>query len=130
MQTQGTNALHVSIADAEGLVSEKWLHSADLDFYVTLRARAAGEIAATVERSSGGNIPSLLTAFARIAEPESANVGSTPGFIAAEPNGTWDSAQPFEFGQVIYGFGERHSTPEIKAWETALGFVSAIIRSL
>ena len=26
-----------------------------------------------------------------------------PGVIAAAPNGTWQTAQPFEFGQTIYG---------------------------
>ena len=29
--------------------------------------------------------------------------GLTPGVIAAAPNGTWQTAQPFEFGQTIYG---------------------------
>src|SRR5487761_946891 len=35
-QIQGKQALHIIVADHQGEVAEKWLHSADLDFYLTL----------------------------------------------------------------------------------------------
>src|SRR5258708_7294938 len=40
-QLQGQDSIHVAVSDASGILAEKWLHTADLDFYVTLRLRAA-----------------------------------------------------------------------------------------
>ena len=38
-----------------------------------------------------------------------------PGVIAAAPNGTWETAQPFEFGQTIYGSDdERPYAPSMR----------------
>ena len=39
-QLQGTDAVKVTVNDAQGEVASKWLHSADLDFYLTLHPRA------------------------------------------------------------------------------------------
>src|SRR5690348_3693071 len=102
-QIQGTDSFHVAIADAQGTISDKWLHSADLDFYLTLRARTDGDVVATLEHAGGAEFPNLITAFTRIPEPKTSGTDVTAGVIAAAPNGTWDSAQPFAFGQTIYG---------------------------
>ena len=44
---QGTDSIHGTIADAAGSVAEKSLHGADLDFYVTMRARASSPVASS-----------------------------------------------------------------------------------
>lgn len=41
---QANDAVRVTVNDAQGEVASKWLHPADLDFYLTLRPRAAGPI--------------------------------------------------------------------------------------
>src|SRR5437868_2809619 len=33
-QLQGTDSVHATISDAQGEIESKWLHSADLDFYL------------------------------------------------------------------------------------------------
>src|SRR6201996_7350624 len=91
-------SIKVSIADAAGIVAEKRLHSQDLDFYVTLRPRAAGPITVSLQGSSGEILPEIITAFNRIPTGKAG-----PAVIAAMPNDTWQNAQPFEFGQTIYG---------------------------
>ena len=45
-QLQNGDSVHVTVADASGPVSDKWLHAADLDFYFTLKARARGAVTA------------------------------------------------------------------------------------
>ena len=92
------DSVSVSIADPTGIVAAKRLHSQDLDFYVTLRTRSAGSITLSLQPRPGGNLPEILTAFHRI---PAGKAGS--GVIAAMPNDTWQNAQPFEFGQTIYG---------------------------
>ncbi len=96
-QLQPQATFQISIADSKGIIAEKSLHAQDLDFYLTLRPRASGEITATL-RAASGEIPQLTTAFHRIAETNSA-----PAVIAAMPNDTWQSAQPIEFGQTVFG---------------------------
>ena len=41
-QLQGNDAVCVTVKDAQGEVESKWLHAADLDFYLTLRPRSGG----------------------------------------------------------------------------------------
>src|ERR1700732_307439 len=43
-QLQGNDAVKVTVNDAQGEVASKWLHTADLDFYLTLRPRAVGPV--------------------------------------------------------------------------------------
>ena len=43
-QLQGTDSVKVTVNDAQGEVASKWLHAADLDFYLTLQPRAAGPV--------------------------------------------------------------------------------------
>ena len=91
-----------TVKDAQGVIDSKWLHTADLDLYLTLRPRAAGPVTVSLSSTGHGSgdhalaaqdprssVPKLPTAY--------------PGVIAAAPNGTWQTAQPFEFGQTIYG---------------------------
>ncbi|MBV8866820.1 MAG: hypothetical protein JO210_15605, partial [Acidobacteriaceae bacterium] len=96
-QFQSKQSISVSISDAKGAVSEKRLHSQDLDFYLTLRPRANGPVLVDVQ-SAGGTIPQMTAFIHRI--PESS---AEPAVIAAMPNSTWRSAQNFDFGQTIYG---------------------------
>jgi HEAT repeat protein len=102
-QVQGSDAVLATVKDAQGVIDSKWLHTADLDLYLTLRPRAAGPV--TVSLSSAKPAPEMNTSLRKILEaPELPTEGGlTPGVIAAAPNGTWQTAQPFEFGQTIYG---------------------------
>jgi hypothetical protein len=96
---QDKDSIHVTIADAAGPVTAKWLHSADLDFYLTLRPRAPGRGSVLLTATPGSAIPALEVTANRI---PMASKGE-PAVIAAYPNADWHHAQPFEFGQTIYG---------------------------
>ncbi len=103
-KVQVGQALHVRVADAQGPVSDKWLHAADLDFYFTLQPRASGPVVATLEAAPGTVVPALHATLRRIPKPEGPGGNEhASGVIAAAPNGDWQTAQPFEFGQTIYG---------------------------
>ena len=43
-QVQGNDSVLVTVTDAQGEIETKWLHTADLDFYLTLQPRAAGRL--------------------------------------------------------------------------------------
>src|ERR1700722_5779240 len=120
-QIQGRQALHVSVADARGSVSDKWLHSADLDFYLTLRARADGAVVAAVEATPDTAIPALRIALKRVLEPASG--GGPAGVIAAEPNASWQQAQGFEFGQTIFGSADDRPYAPAPAEDAYLGML-------
>jgi HEAT repeat protein len=102
-KVQGSDAVLATVKDAQGVIDSKWLHTADLDFYLTLRPRAAGPV--TVSLSSTVPAPEISASLHKILEAPGLPVesGVTPGAIAAAPNGTWQTAQAFEFGQTIYG---------------------------
>ena len=93
---QGSDAVLATVKDAQGVIDSKWLHTADLDFYLTVRPRAAGPV--TVSLSSPGAVPEINSSLRKILEQAAA-----PAIVAAAPNDTWQTAQPFEFGQTIYG---------------------------
>jgi PBS lyase HEAT-like repeat-containing protein len=102
---QGNDAVRVTVNDAQGEIESKWLHSADLDLYLTLRPRTAGPI--SVNLSSASDAPEINATLSRILEAPAVLPGRDTdvnrGVIAAEPNGTWQVAQPFELGQTIFG---------------------------
>ncbi len=102
-QVQGSDAVLATVKDAQGVIDSKWLHTADLDFYLTVRPRTAGPV--TVSLSSTKPAPEMNASLRKILEAPDLRTegGLTPGAIAAAPNGTWQTAQPFEFGQTIYG---------------------------
>jgi HEAT repeat protein len=111
-QVQGNDAVHVTVNDAQGEVESKWLHSADLDFYLTLRPRTAGPITVSVSPGSAASgsaapAPEISSTMSKILQGPIAIPGSAPdlkrGVIAAAPNGTWQNAQAFELGQTIFG---------------------------
>jgi len=103
-QLQGTDAVHVTISDAQGDVESKWLHPADLDFYLTLRPRAAGPVKAHLSAERGVGFPEITATMKQLAESTPAGAAKLQrGVIAAAPNGTWQTAQPFELGQTIFG---------------------------
>jgi HEAT repeat protein len=102
-QVQGSDAVLATLKDAQGVIDSKWLHTADLDFYLTVRPRAAGPV--TVSLSSTSPAPEVSASLRKILQAPVLPIegGITPGVIAAAPNSTWQNAQPFEFGQTIYG---------------------------
>lgn len=102
-QLQGDDAVHVVLSDAQGEVESKWLHTADLDFYLTLRPRAAGPVKVSLSGAAGVRIPEITATMKRMPEPAAAAAKQHRGVIAAAPNGTWETAQPFELGQTIFG---------------------------
>jgi len=101
------DAVLATVRDGRGNVESKWLHSADLDFYLTLRPRGPGPISVRLSAASNGHIPEIGAALSRIPMAAAHSPSQTgdlrPGFIAALPNGNWQAAQRFEFGQTIYG---------------------------
>jgi HEAT repeat protein len=103
-ELQGNDAVHVTVNDAQGEVESKWLHTADLDFYLTMRPRAAGPVTVSLTSPPGIKSPEIASSFSRIPQPQpSAGDDVKRGVIAAAPNGTWQQAQPFELGQTIFG---------------------------
>jgi hypothetical protein len=107
VQLQGNDAIHVTVSDAQGEVESKWLHAADLDFYLTLRPRATGPVTATFSSSSPGHDPEISDSLRKIlqvsAGPPDKSDAIKRGVIAASPNGTWQTAQQFDLGQTIFG---------------------------
>src|SRR5580698_1849777 len=106
-QLQGNDSVQVTVNDAKGEIESKWLHPADLDFYLTLRPRAEGPVTVSLSSASGGQTPEISTALSKILQASTAPPGSAPdlkrGVISAAPNGTWQNAQNFELGQTIFG---------------------------
>jgi hypothetical protein len=102
-QLQGDDAVHVIVSDAQGEVESKWLHAVDLDFYLTLRPHVAGPVKVNFS-AAGIRLPETTATMKQLAGsvPETATK-QLLGVIAAAPNGTWETAQPFELGQTIYG---------------------------
>jgi HEAT repeat protein len=106
-QLQDDDAVLVAVDDGGGQVESKWLHAGDLDFYLTLHPRAQGQANVTLSASAKVHMPEVVATLRPI--PQSTDTqaahgaGLDPGVIAAAPNGTWQNAQPFEFGRTIYG---------------------------
>jgi hypothetical protein len=107
VQLQGIDAIRVTVNDAQGAVESKWLHSADLDFYLTLRPRSAGPVTVSVSSAPAVHIPEITATMAAILQPPAPLSGTLAklkrGVIAAAPNNTWQVAQSFELGQTIFG---------------------------
>jgi hypothetical protein len=106
-QLQGSDAVRLTVNDAQGEVASKWLHTADLDFYLTLRPRAAGPVTVSLSSASSAKNPEISATLSKILQGSAGMPGRfaavTRGVIAAAPNGTWQNAQPFELGQTIFG---------------------------
>ena len=106
-QLQGDDSVKVTVSDAQGEVESKWLHSADLDFYLTLRPRAAGPVTVSLSSDSTVHVPEISATLSKILQASAAPLGSSAdlkrGVIAAAPNGSWQNAQSFELGQTIFG---------------------------
>ncbi len=104
---RGDDAVLATVRDGRGDVESKWLHSADLDFYLTLRPRGPGSISVRLSAPSNGHLPEIGATLNRIAMAPAHTSNQTgdlrTGLIGALPNGTWQSAQRFDFGQTIYG---------------------------
>jgi HEAT repeat protein len=102
-----SNAVLATVKDARGEVGTKWLHAADLDFYLTLHPRAAGQVTLTLSVPSRVKLPDIGATMHPVPLGLGYRVGPAgdekAGVIAAAPNDNWQTAQPFEFGQTIYG---------------------------
>ncbi|PYV16943.1 MAG: hypothetical protein DMG21_09940 [Acidobacteria bacterium] len=98
-QLEGLSSIQVVISDARGEVAEKWLHAADLDFYLTLRPRASGAVKVKLESPNGSTLPQITTAFHLVP-------------------GSWDTAQPIEFGPTIFGSGDERPYAPAPAEDT------------
>jgi hypothetical protein len=105
-QLQGADAVRVTINDAQGEVQSKWIHAADLDFYMTIRPRSTGRVSVNLSAAAEVRIPEIAATLNKIPEPSPASLTTGKldrGVIAAGPNGTWEAAQPFELGQTVFG---------------------------
>ena len=106
-QLQGDDSVHVTVNDAKGEIESKWLHPADLDFYLTVRPRAAGPVTVSLSSPSKTEVPEIVATLRNIFQPAAGTAGKFAdlkrGVISAAPNGTWQDAQPFELGQTIFG---------------------------
>jgi HEAT repeat protein len=101
------NAVLTTVKDGQGEVASKWLHAADLDFYLTLHPRAPGRVTVTLSAPSGVNVPDIDATMHPVPKAPAAGAElamvQKAAVIAAAPNDSWQTAQPFEFGQTIYG---------------------------
>jgi HEAT repeat associated with sister chromatid cohesion len=102
-QLQGNDSVRATVNDAQGAVESKWLHAADLDFYLTLRPRSDGPVSVSLSAEPSVNLPEIAASMSRIPELTSAAQRIDRGVIAAAPNDTWQTAQLFELGQTIFG---------------------------
>jgi len=106
-QLQDNDAVLVTVDDAGGEVESKWMHAGDLDFYLTLHPRAAGQVNVTLAAPANVHMPDVSAVLRPVPQapaPVAAHAADQqPGVIAAAPNNTWQTAQSFEFGQTIYG---------------------------
>ncbi len=106
-QLQGNDSVHVTVNDARGEIESKWLHPADLDFYLTIRPRGPGPITASFISSSGAAISEIGARLRNILQPAATSAirvaDRSRGVIAAAPNDTWQEAQAFELQQTIFG---------------------------
>ena len=104
---QGSDSVKVTVKDAQGEVASKWLHAADLDFYLTLRPRTAGPISVNLSSTTSFPTSEISAAMSRVLQPAtpapSAAIRLKRGVIASAPNDTWQTAQTFELGQTIFG---------------------------
>src|SRR5260370_39604473 len=115
-QLQGTDSVKVTVNDAQGEVASKWLHAADLDFYLTLQPRAAGPVTVNLTSASGTQTPEISATLSKILQGTAALPRGVAdfkrGLIAAAPNGSWQNAQPFELGQTIFRSDDERRVPE------------------
>jgi HEAT repeat protein len=101
-QFQESNTVLVTVSDTQGEIESKWLHPADLDFYLTLRGRAAGPVTMRLS-TAAAQIPAVTSRLIRIPQPRQPDTSTQSGVIAAAPNDSWQNAQSFQLGQTIYG---------------------------
>src|SRR5579864_2069331 len=65
-QLQGSDAVHATISDAQGEIESKWLHPADLDFYLTVRPRGDGPVTVNLSPASDAHLPEVTTSMRAI----------------------------------------------------------------
>ena len=58
-QLQGNDAVQVTVRDASGEIETKWLHAGDLDFYLTLHPRAAGQVDVSLSAPANVHLPEI-----------------------------------------------------------------------
>ena len=110
-QLKGIDAVRVTVNDAQGEVESKWLHSADLDLYLTIRPRKAGPVTVTYSSTHASSVPEISSSLSKILQSSAklapgasgSVINLQRGVIAASPNSSWQQAQSFELGQTIFG---------------------------
>ena len=106
-QLQGSDAVLVTVGDASGEVETKWLHTGDLDFYLTLHPRTAGQVDVALSAPATVHLPEIGATLHPVPQAPTTQAGHAagqqPAVVAAAPNSTWQTAQAFDFGQTIYG---------------------------
>ena len=81
-QLQGSDAVLATVKDAKGEVQSKWLHTADLDFYLTLRPRAMGPVTVTLSAPATVHVPEISATMRKILQAPAgmaANAGQNAG---------------------------------------------------
>ena len=84
-QIQGSASVQATVNDAQGVVESKWLHAADLDFYLTLRPRSDGPVSVSFSPDASANLPEIAASMSRIPESTGAAHHIDRGVIAAAP---------------------------------------------
>ncbi len=106
-QVQGSDSVLVTVRDAKGEIESKRLHTADLDFYLTVQPRAAGPLDVSLSAPASVRLPEVgatLHAVPQVAAVvPSHSSDAQPGLISASPNGDCQTAHSFNLGQTIYG---------------------------
>ena len=82
-QVQGNDAVRVTVNDAQGAVESKWLHAADLDFYLTLRPRAAGPVTVSLASASAEHLPEISATLSKILQASAAVPGAPISSVAS-----------------------------------------------
>src|SRR5580698_2860647 len=62
-QLHGNDAVRVTVNDASGEIESKWLHSADLDLYLTLQPRSAGPISVSLASPRDVQLPAIVASM-------------------------------------------------------------------
>src|SRR5580698_2884060 len=65
-QLQGNDSVHVTVNDAKGEIESKWLHPADLDFYLTVRPRTAGPVTVNLSSPTQTEVPEISATLRNI----------------------------------------------------------------
>ena len=87
-------SVEVTVSDPQGELVRKTLHPQDLDLYVTVRPRRAGEIVVRTENAA--DAAKVKVEFSPLSIHDAKRV-------SAQPNSDWKAAQEIELGATVFG---------------------------